>query len=119
MNKEEKILALQLILEDIRGNWGWNLEERVSEALGLSKELVAEDDDFTEMVKSINEYRLNCENGDNDGRYFRDSFPYGYEGMDKLHNLAKTYKDKSNEFKSCVDCLTYPESRFTDYETEQ
>jgi len=116
MNKEEKILALQLILEDIRGNWGWNLEERVSEALDLAKELSFEDDIYNEMVNSINEYKLDCADGDNDGRYFRDSFPCGYEGMDKLHKLTKTYKDKSNGFKSCVSCLTYPENRFTDYE---
>jgi hypothetical protein len=118
MNKKEKILALQLILEDIRGNWGWNLSERVSDALDLANELSVEDSRFAEMVESIKEYKSDCANGDNDGRYFRNSFPYGYEGMDKLHNLTKTYHDKSSEFKADVSSLTYPENRFVDWKEE-
>jgi len=114
MSKDEKILALQLILEDIRGNWGWNLEERVSYSLDLAKELSKEDERFKGMVDSINEYIDDCSNGDNDGRYFRSSFPDGYEGMNKLHKLKRTYNDKSDGFKSNVSCLTYPKDIFED-----
>ena len=114
MNKEEKILALQLILKDIRGNWGWNLEERVEVALDLATEIAKEDAIFEKMVESINGYIASCENGDNDGRYFRDSFPNGYEGMDELHGLENTYEEKSESFKSIMSCITYPEYIFKD-----
>ena len=36
MSKEEKILLLQLILKDIRGNWAFDLEERVEYASDLA-----------------------------------------------------------------------------------
>ena len=32
MNNEEKILLIKLILEDIRGNWGWENGNRDAEA---------------------------------------------------------------------------------------
>ena len=116
MDREEKILALQLILEDIRGNWGFELEERVDIALQLAEDLSEEYPRFLLMVKSIKEYQDICKEGDNDGRYFRTEFPYGYEGMGKLHGLKRTYNDKSKTFKLCVNCLTYPENSFIDWE---
>ena len=118
MVNQEKILALQLILEDIRGNWGWNLEERIDTALYLSTELAKEYPIYQEMVDTVRTYKINCANGDNDGRFFRDTFPYGYEDMDKEHRLKKTFADKSGEFKSTVSCLTYPEHRFLDRKGE-
>ena len=42
MNKEEKILLLQLILEDIRGNWADFLEERFNKAIEICNELIGE-----------------------------------------------------------------------------
>ena len=114
MINQEKILALQLILEDIRGNWGWNLEERVEVALDLATELSKEYYVYEQMVNTINEYISYCKKGYNDGRFFRDNFPNGYEGMDSEHGLKRTYADKSDEFKSIVGCLTYPEYRFDD-----
>ena len=118
MNNNEKILALQLILEDIRGNWGWGLEDRVYEALQLSEELEKEYEEFKKMTETINEFKEDMESNYEyiDGRFFRDSFPYGYEEMYKLHGMKHTYKDKSDEFKKIVDCLTYPEYSFIDWE---
>lgn len=114
MINQEKILALQLILEDIRGNWGWNLQERVDVALELATELSKEYPIYEQMIDTINEYKVDCSNGDIDGRFFREKFPYGYEGMNSEHNLKRTYYDKSNEFKIIVGCLTYPEYSFED-----
>ena len=118
MNSKEKILALQLILEDIRGNWGWNLQERVDVALELATELSKEYPIYEQMIDTINEYKVDCSNGDNDGKFFREKFPYGYEGMNREHNLKRTYVDKSNEFKSLISCLTYPEQLFSDSKEE-
>ena len=39
MSNEEKILLIKLILEDIRGNWGWENGNRGEEAYELSREL--------------------------------------------------------------------------------
>ena len=119
MNKEEKILALQLILEDLRGNWGFGVSERVSAAKNISSGLSQIDDRFSKTYTSIREYEVSSiDCGDWDGRWFRCQFPVGDEKMNELHNLSHTYYDKSDEFKSLVDCLTYPENRFDDWESE-
>ena len=117
MSENEKILALELILKDIRCNWAWGLEERVDAALDIATDLSKNNKDYKTMCASINEFKEVMKTEEYaDGRYFRDVFPEGYEGMDSLHGLTNTYKDKSDEFKECVGCLTYPEYAFTDYE---
>ena len=112
MDKNEKILLLQLILEDIRGNWGFDLEERYEMAIDLAKEL-----ELQNFISSINDYIECCKEGWNDGRHFRKSFERGgYEGMEILHGLTKTITDKSEEFKRSISILTYPEYRFDDWD---
>lgn len=112
MSREEKLLLLQLILKDIRGNWGYNLGKRVDKALDLANDLKLD-----EFIESIKEYREDCKEGYNDGRFFRMSYEDGgYEDMEELHGLKHTIVDKSNEFKSEIRILTYPENRFDDWE---
>lgn len=111
MNEKEKLLLLQLILEDIRGNWAFDLERRYEMALDLSKELKLEN-----FINSITEYIENCDNGDNDGRFFRMSYKEGgYINLEELHGLENTILDKSDDFKAMVYVLTYPENRFKDW----
>ena len=50
-----------------------------------------------------------------DGRHFRRDYPMGYIGMSCLHGLDYSYEDKSDKFKKVVECLTYPEYAFTDW----
>ena len=115
MNKNEKILLLQLILEDIRGNWGFDLEERYEMALDLAKEL-----ELQNFINSIKDYIERCKKGWNDGRYFRKSFERGgYERMEILHGLEKTISDKSEEFERSISILTSPEFRFDDWDKYQ
>lgn len=116
METKEKTLLLQLILEDLRGNWGYDAPIRALKARELAKELGL--DKHYERIKSYMKESNEC--GDWDGRYFRCSKEHGgYEGMDEMHGLTKTLKDKSEEFKKeALDILTYPEYRFDDYENE-
>lgn len=112
MSNEEKILLIKLILEDIRGNWGWEYGNRVEEAYRLSKELYTStnDEKWNELSDCID-----CYDGE-DGRYFRDEFPNGYIGMESLYSITETYQDKSIEFKSeTKEYLTYPECCFKDF----
>lgn len=124
MNTKEKILLVQLLLEDIRGNWGHgvygrNAEDRALKAGSLCKEIAKETNndeylilsDFCETyIKSSKDW------GDWDGRFFRQPFPMGYENMEKLHNLKPTIKNKSNDFQSVAkEYMTNPEFRFTDW----
>lgn len=110
--REEKILLLQLILEDIRGNWGWNLEERVDMAFDLASELGLE-----QHIRYIDIYKELCSEGDDDGRFFRTAYEYGgYVGMEELHGLEPTIQDKSNWFKNQVFILTYPRYRLDDWD---
>ena len=114
MLKEEKILLLQLILEDIRSNWGCcDLEPRVNMALNLAEEL-----GLTEHVSRIKNYIKLCNEGDCDGRFFRINYKYGgYEDMKELHGLEATILDKSDDFMKTADAiLTYPEYRFDDWD---
>ena len=116
MSREETILMIQLLLEDIRGNWGWEVLCRDIEASRLSESLIGEVEGMEELMLTIDNYH-NIDLCEKDGRYFRDTYPYGYENMEQLHNLTKTFDDKSDEFKEiAVDFLTYPEYAFEDWE---
>lgn len=113
MNKEEKILMIKLLLEDIRGNWSWENGNRDEKAYELSMQLYkkTKDENWLEMSETIASY----DNGD-DGRYFRDDFPCGYLGMEKLYSITETYADKSDEFKNIVEnYITFPEYAFKDW----
>ena len=122
MNVKEKILLVQLLLEDIRGNWGWEntggVCSRAIKAEELCEELAYElkDNRYFTLANCCNDY-ISTYYDDGDGRYFRDVFPYGYENMDILHGLESTYTDKSDEFKAMAkEYLTYPCNRFDDWE---
>lgn len=112
MNVREKVLLIQLLLEDIRGNWSWeNNGRRDVLAMRLVTELKDDVEDMDKLADTIMEY------SGGDGRYFRDSYPYGYIGMDNLHGLTRTIKDKSKEFqKLALEYLTYPDFRFEDWD---
>lgn len=124
MNVKEKILLVQLLLEDIRGNWGYwgvgkDVEERALKAQRLCEEIAIElcDDQYTLLAHSCAVYISSSKDcGDWDGRWFRDIFPYGYKNMDEQHGLKNTFCDKSHEFKAVAEeYLTYPENRFEDW----
>ena len=119
MNVKEKILLVQLLLEDIRGNWGFYVEHRALEAKSLCEEIASElnDNNYMELANSCDSYiQSSYECGNWDGRYFRSSFPKGYINMDSLHKLSHTYADKSDEFKDIArEYLTYPEYAFDDW----
>lgn len=111
MTEEEKILALQLLLQDMRGSFpleGYG-DVRMVEAKKLADELgfKAHSDSIQELADD--DYR--------DGRHFRTSVENGgYEGMDSLHNLPSTFHDKSEEFRRLMTAtLQFPEYIFSDW----
>lgn len=113
MNDDEKLLLLQLILEDIRGNWGHeNVDaERQPYALKLAKEL-SHIPGMPELTKTIEWYYTG-----EDGRCFRGDYPHGYYNMESLHNLPKAIVGRSKEFQiNSIKYLTYPDARFEDFE---
>ena len=125
MNVKEKILLVQLLLEDIRGNWGHgaygrNAEERAVKAKSLCEEIAKENNnsEFLILADFCDTYINSSKRwGDWDGRFFRQKFPMGYENMDNLHNLKFTYRNKSKDFQTTAkEYLTYPEFRFDDWE---
>lgn len=124
MDVKEKILLVELLLEDIRGNWGWgwigrNAVDRALKAASLCEEIAEElnDDRYLMLQNSCNVYINDYYDGDGDGRWFREEFPDGYENMEDLHGLTFTFLDKSEEFQAeAEEYLTYPEHRFDDWE---
>ena len=115
---EEKLLALELILKVIRGNWSDDLEDRINTAEKISLDLLMNEKynkDMEVMLKSIREFKETIDDMRCDGRHFRTSYPRGYMGMSCLHGLDYSYEDKSDKFKEVVECLTYPEYAFTDW----
>ena len=118
MTIEEKLLALELILKDIRGNWSDDLEDRINTAEEISLDLLMNEKynkDMECMLKSIRKFKKTIDDVWCDGRHFRTNYPKGYIGMSCLHGLDYSYEDKSDEFKKVVECLTYPEYAFTDW----
>lgn len=106
MDQNEKILLLQLILEDIRGNWGWENVDRRAEALMLSRDLRdAGVKDMDKLSLVIEDYQTG-----EDGRCFRTEYPYGYKGMENLHGLSRVAEDRSKDLLiQVMRVLTYPE----------
>lgn len=122
MTIKEKILLVQVLLEDIRGNWGWENDKgvfchRANKAKELCKEIAEETSnaDFLILANSCEVY-IGYYHEDGDGRFFRDRFPYGYINMESLHGLESTFGDKSAEFQTLArEYLTHPEFRFDDW----
>lgn len=123
MNTKEKILLVQLLLEDIRDNCGHgrigrNAEDRASKAKSLCEEIANEikNDEFLILADFCHTYiNMGKRLEDWDGRFFRQTFPMGYEKMDRLHNLKSTFNNKSDEFKTVAkEYMTNPELRFGD-----
>jgi len=112
MDKNEKVLLLQLILEDIRSNWGWQLEERVEKALDLAIELR-----LNPHIEAIKAFLGDMKTGNEDGRVFRGSYKWGgYLNMGELHQLSPSILDKSKSFQiNAENILTFPKNRFTDW----
>ena len=114
MNREEKIFLVQCLLADICENWRecFSVEGPVALATFLCDEIGGEE--FSTLASKCTEF-LAMDPVDRDGCCFQTEFPYGYENMDKLHNLSHTLADKSDEFKSMADFyIIYPEHRFED-----
>lgn len=94
MSRDEKIFLLAKILESIRGNWSWGIEERLDRALELANEL-----ELYDVVMEIDSFYLL---EDMDGRYFRDC-RYGYNF---LYAITETNFDSmGNELREEVDGL--------------
>lgn len=121
MDTKEKILLVQLLLEDIGYDCEHNADGRALKAKSLCEELAIEsrNDDFTLLADFCDTYvRSSKRWGDWDGRFFRQSFPMGYNNMDKLHGLKHTYKNRSDDFKSIVnEFMTSLEYIFADLES--
>jgi len=115
MDRPEKILLLQKIMEDMRG--AFPKETYKDRRLFKAKEL-ADELGLAEQSAAIQSYVEG--HGYGDGRYFRTSYLRGgYCDMEVLHGLTDTYHDKSDEFKLAIHHICeYPEYAFDDYRKE-
>lgn len=120
MNTKEKILLVQLLLEDIEYNWNSNAKNRALKAKSLCEEIASEthNEDYTILADFCDTYiNTGKKFGDWDGRFFRNPFPMGYNSMDKLHKLKHTYTGKSEDFQSMAnEYIISPEFVFSDWE---
>ena len=101
MNFEEEELktAIGAILLDIRGNWGWDYEERLDELIQLLKYLKH----YLPDEGAINDlFQLAKEELEepSDGRIFRGGYLYGYESEEGRTQEVYDY---------LLNVLTYPE----------
>lgn len=117
MNTEEIMLMVELLLRDIRGNWGWENEgNRATKAKELAESLAGKVYGMEMLSIQIGKY---MDSSDKDGRFFRNEFPYGYEYMKAVHGLDSTIKDKSEDFiKTAKEYITYPNVVFEDWSEE-
>lgn len=122
MNTKEKILLVQVLLEDIEYYYDNNAENRAEKAKSVCAELANEtrNDEYLILADFCDTYiKIGKRHNDWDGRFFRQSFPMGYNGMDKKHGLKHTYHNRSDDFKSTViEYMSAPEFVFKDLESE-
>lgn len=118
MTREEGIFLIECLLRDVRLNWADDPTPRCALAMNLCHELGG---DFNILENECREFVNWISEGEEvDGRHFRDDFPYGYEDMNSLHNLPRTLKDKSYEFKLYVKkYITCPDWIFEGEKNEQ
>lgn len=118
MNVKEKILLIQLLLEDLENNWTQNPDKRASKAKSLCEEITKEtrNNDYLILADFCNTYiKTGKQFGDWDARLFRQTFPMGYRSMEKIHNLKPTYNNRSDEFQSIVrEYMVLPDLIFND-----
>ena len=131
MDIKEKILLIDCLLRDIRGDWSSRLKLRASLAALLCKEV---SDFYKEISSNHSEPAfssrilwkdfftlgnrciefIDCHY--DDGRYFREEFPYGYEGLSSFYEIPASFVERSDEFKwYAYRFLNYPEHRFDDF----
>jgi hypothetical protein len=98
-NEEELKTAIGSILRDIRGNWGWNYEERLEEVIELLKDLknYLPDEPRIDSIIRIAEEELEQPT---DGRIFRGGYLYGYASEEGRSQEVYDY---------LLNVLTYPE----------
>lgn len=110
MNVNEMIMAIEVLLFDIRSSWV-DPRSRLLKALRLCMDVhrITKDPDYYTLATIITDW------DGTDGRYFRNYFPNGYLDMDS--GLEPTLYDKSEEFKALVrDYIQYPYYYFKDIE---
>lgn len=112
MSRDEMIYAVYCLLYDIRLNWSEKVKERVELAIKICHKLGGDFDILAEECKKFGEFGYD----EIDGRFFRDDFPYGYYGIEKLHNCSNNTNDKSIYFNMFVDeYITCPDCIFENY----
>lgn len=121
MNAKEKILLVQLLLEDLENNCTHNPDKRAAKAKSLCEEITKEtrNDEYLILADFCDTYiKTGKRWGDWDGRLFRQTFPMGHKSMGKLHNLKPTYNNRSNDFQSVAkEYIVLPNLVFSDLES--
>lgn len=119
MNTKEKILLVQLLLEDIRNNYNYDAEKRALKAKTLCEEIAREinNSEYVILADFCETYiKIGKQHDDWDGRMFRQPFPMGCDKMHKLHGLNRTIGNKSHKFQSLAEeYIIHPEDIFIDW----
>ena len=112
MSRDEMIYAVHCLLYDIRLNWSEKVKERVELAIKICRKLGGDFEVLAQECENFGEFGYD----EIDGRFFRDDFPYGYYGIEKLHNCSNDINDRSIEFNMFVDeYITCPDYIFENY----
>jgi len=98
-NEEELKTAIGAILLDLRGNWGWDYEERLDELIQLLKCLKHYLPDEPRIDNVIRIAKEELEEP-MDGRIFRGGYLYGYASEEGRSQEVYDY---------LLNVLTYPE----------
>lgn len=111
MNKKEKVLFLQLIMENIVEGAGSNLHNYVEESLNIACEL-----NFMATINKLHDFKSNMDKGVFDGKVLVCHYQEGgILNMENIHNLSRTIVDKSSSFKNNLSLLTSPQTKFSDW----
>lgn len=116
LSNEEKLLLLDVLLQDFCGNWGASdTKKRYPLVVKLCEELVSQYP-IQEVQKSVLKFPEADFYGDG---YFHGSYQEGgYEELQELHQLPVTFRDKKHEFKTVASEYVTTSGLFEDIEED-
>jgi hypothetical protein len=110
-NDEELKTTIGHIMLDLRGNWGWDYEERILIIIECLDKLLEQNLEKDSLLKDLDLCKSSLKSEYRDGRVFRD--------CGELYGYSSEQGRTERVFEFLQDCLTHPDSNNFELDIEK